>query len=128
MKARTITGFIWVLLFIIFTFYFSSYFQFLAGIFMVVSAYEIFNVMKNKKQSYGVYLLTLLYLVIILLSIFVWNLFVAQDAKLFFLIILLTWNNDTFALLTGMFLGKTKLSPNLSPSKTMEGSLGGIIF
>ena len=34
--------------------------------------------------------------------------------------------NDVFALFTGMCLGKHKLSPVLSPKKTVEGSIGGM--
>ena len=36
--------------------------------------------------------------------------------------------NDVFALFSGMLFGKHKLSPELSPKKTIEGSVGGMIF
>lgn len=35
---------------------------------------------------------------------------------------------DTGAQLTGMMIGKHKMSPNISPKKTIEGAFGGIIF
>lgn len=35
--------------------------------------------------------------------------------------------NDVFALFSGMLFGKHKLSPELSPKKTKEGSVGGLI-
>ncbi|MBF1054203.1 MAG: phosphatidate cytidylyltransferase, partial [Parvimonas sp.] len=34
---------------------------------------------------------------------------------------------DTFAYLFGMIFGKHKLYPSISPKKTVEGSIGGII-
>ena len=36
--------------------------------------------------------------------------------------------NDVFALFSGMLFGRHKLAPELSPKKTVEGSIGGLIF
>ena len=36
--------------------------------------------------------------------------------------------NDTFAYLTGVLLGKHPLAPKISPKKTIEGSIGSLIF
>ena len=41
---------------------------------------------------------------------------------------ILTWMNDTFAYLSGRIAGKTKLFERISPNKTWEGTIGGIIF
>ena len=38
------------------------------------------------------------------------------------------WVCDSFALFTGMAFGKHKLAPYVSPKKTIEGSVGGLIF
>ena len=43
-------------------------------------------------------------------------------------IFILIWVNDSFAYLTGKWLGKHKLFPSVSPKKTIEGTLGGLIF
>ena len=43
-------------------------------------------------------------------------------------IFILIWVNDTFAYLVGKTFGRTKLFPSVSPKKTIEGSLGGLIF
>ncbi len=38
------------------------------------------------------------------------------------------WVSDTFAYFTGRAIGKHKLIPEVSPKKTIEGSIGGIVF
>ena len=43
-------------------------------------------------------------------------------------IFILIWVNDTFAYLVGRAFGRTKLFPTVSPKKTIEGSVGGLIF
>lgn len=43
-------------------------------------------------------------------------------------LIVLVWINDTFAYVAGSLLGKHKLTPKLSPGKTWEGFLGGMVF
>ena len=48
--------------------------------------------------------------------------------ELIVLIFCLLWANDVFAYLTGKLLGKHKLFPRISPGKTIEGSLGGLVF
>ena len=39
-----------------------------------------------------------------------------------------SWISDTFAYFTGRLLGRHKLCPAVSPKKTVEGSIGGIVF
>lgn len=43
------------------------------------------------------------------------------------LIFLAAWGTDTFAYCVGRLLGKHKMTPVLSPNKTIEGAVGGII-
>ncbi len=38
------------------------------------------------------------------------------------------WLNDSAAFLVGSWLGKQPLAPTISPNKTIEGSLGGLVF
>lgn len=41
--------------------------------------------------------------------------------------IAITWANDTAAYFTGVYLGRTRLWPRLSPKKTWEGTVGGLV-
>lgn len=43
------------------------------------------------------------------------------------LAMLCAWGTDTFALFSGKLFGKRKLCPNISPNKTVEGAVGGVL-
>ncbi len=43
-------------------------------------------------------------------------------------ILFMVWTNDTGAYLSGMTFGKHKLFERISPKKTWEGAIGGLIF
>ncbi len=44
-----------------------------------------------------------------------------------FVVFAITWGTDSFAYVAGRFFGKTKLAPLISPNKTVEGAIGGIL-
>lgn len=49
--------------------------------------------------------------------------------KYFYLLVFIgPWVSDTFAYLCGRLFGKHKLIPEVSPKKTVEGAIGGIVF
>jgi phosphatidate cytidylyltransferase len=50
------------------------------------------------------------------------------NPKILISIFVLIWTNDTFAYLVGKKWGKNKLFPSVSPKKTIEGFMGGVIF
>ena len=47
---------------------------------------------------------------------------------IYLLIFIGAWVTDVFAYLIGCAIGKHKLIPDISPKKTLEGSIGGIVF
>ncbi len=47
---------------------------------------------------------------------------------LYLLVFIGAWVPDTFAYFTGRLFGKHKLIPDVSPKKTVEGAIGGIVF
>ena len=52
----------------------------------------------------------------------------ANGPYLYILIFLGAWVPDSFAYFTGLLFGKHKLIPDVSPKKTVEGAIGGIVF
>ena len=50
------------------------------------------------------------------------------DLSYILYLLLITTITDTFALFTGMLIGRHKLCPNISPKKTVEGLLGGSLM
>jgi len=47
---------------------------------------------------------------------------------IYLLAFLIPWMSDTFAYFVGVNFGKHKLIPEVSPAKTLEGAIGGIVF
>ena len=43
-------------------------------------------------------------------------------------VFIIAWGSDTAAYFCGTFLGKHKLIPHVSPKKTVEGSVGAVVF
>ena len=48
-------------------------------------------------------------------------------ANTVFGLLLLTWANDTGAYVVGSTLGRRPLAPHISPGKTIEGTVGGVV-
>lgn len=50
-----------------------------------------------------------------------------EGIYLVWLIFISAWGSDTSAYCVGMLFGKTKFLPNLSPKKSLEGCIGGVL-
>lgn len=57
--------------------------------------------------------------------VFIANL--TYNYQLIWLIFITAWATDTFAYFTGYLFGKKKLCPEISPKKTIEGAVGGVL-
>ena len=53
---------------------------------------------------------------------------IAGGRYFYLLAFLGAWITDIFAYFTGVLLGKHKLIPDVSPKKTVEGAVGGVVF
>jgi len=112
------TSFVEIMIPILFGLYF--------GCFISIFIIEIFRKTSNPINNIAYFIFGQVYialpfvLLLIILSEFSVPIFILA----FFVII---WANDVFAYLTGSLLGKHKLCERISPKKTWEGFLGGMI-
>lgn len=70
----------------------------------------------------GMTLLGIIYIPFLLSHVYYLN-----GTKYIWLIFIMAFGTDTFAYIAGNLFGKNKLSPSISPNKTIEGSIGGIL-
>lgn len=54
--------------------------------------------------------------------------FEGKGVYIYLLVFIGAWMSDIFAYFCGLAFGKHKLIPDVSPKKTIEGSVGGIVF
>ncbi len=58
---------------------------------------------------------------------FMYHMMLMNNSKFVWLVYIIAFGSDTFAYFTGKFFGKNKLYPEVSPNKTIEGAIGGIV-
>ncbi len=59
---------------------------------------------------------------------YIYQIRIMKDGGLFVILMLIcSCGNDMFAYLVGILIGKHKIFPNLSPKKSVEGFIGGIV-
>jgi phosphatidate cytidylyltransferase len=80
-----------------------------------------------KKESLRNYFLVPYLILPILILIFFLNGNFELHSKWILSMIAMNWSNDVFAYFVGRKFGKTPLAPEISPKKTIEGSVGGLI-
>lgn len=68
------------------------------------------------------------YIIIALMSVVLLSDSGSAGRYICLLIFIGAWSTDIFAYLTGRLFGKHKLIPSISPKKTVEGALGGVVF
>lgn len=90
---------------------------------VAVGALYIIN-QRIRVEDLMVTLLGFIYIPVFLSHI---NLLSNMGSIYIWLVFIFAWISDTFAYFTGVFFGKHKLIPRISPKKTIEGSVGGIL-
>jgi len=88
---------------------------------LIVFLHERYSINDISLTFFGIFYVTFLFSFITLTR----NL---ENGKYFILLIFIgAWMTDTFAYFAGKAAGKRKLIPSVSPKKTVEGSIGGVI-
>ena len=97
----------------------------LAG-FLALLAVYVFTFPKYKADRLAQAVFGVLY-VTVMIS-YIYRIRLAGDgAYLVWLVFIASWGSDTMAYCSGMLLGRHKLAPVLSPKKSVEGAVGGVI-
>lgn len=105
-------------------------FVFIAHMFVYVVGYPKFHASQVMHSCFSfVYSAVMLSFIVIIRS---YSSSMDTDSKIIgfyaaWLIFIASWISDTFAYFAGVLLGKHKAFPVLSPKKTIEGCLGGVI-
>ncbi len=76
----------------------------------------------------GLLFATSFYIIAAFTSIVYIHDYIQGGEYIYLLTFICAWVTDIFAYFTGRFLGKHKLIPAVSPKKTVEGAIGGIVF
>ena len=118
-KARFLFGSIYILIMCFGTYYSEFSYRLLFGILGAISIYEMCKLRKEKTKF-----IALMYVILPFLLIQLQKL----NLSYIFLMFILTWTFDTFAYITGLRFGKTKIMTSISPKKSWEGFIGGWIF
>lgn len=89
----------------------------------------LFNFKREKIDSISKYVYLIGYVILPFIIIskipFSYNIY---KPKIIISIFILIWTNDTFAYIVGKSIGKHKLLEKISPKKTIEGFIGGMVF
>lgn len=85
-----------------------------------VSTYPKRNINQLMTSFFGIFYVALMISFVFRLRIMPMGIYAV------WLVFICSWVNDTCAYFTGYYFGKRKMTPVLSPKKTVEGAMGGI--
>ncbi len=111
-------------------FYFDAVSNYIyPAIFLLIIALFAYWLFNQKKISFEKLAMTFFAATVIplFLSSLIRILQMGRGEALILIPFIAAWITDTGAYFTGVFLGKHKLAPEISPKKTVEGSVGGML-
>lgn len=127
-KAITYTAYVYLTIhYMLIFFKLDDYIYFLiVAHLLVLFAIYVFTFPRYKTEEIALIYMGSMY--IPLLFSFVYQTRALHDGKyLVWLILISSWGSDTCAYVVGSLFGKHKIAPVLSPKKSVEGSIGGVL-
>ena len=97
----------------------SFFFNFGLIIIFVISIYELIKLRVFSLQS----LLAFILIVTAILCLYLYEL----ERSLILIAVMISVATDAFAFFAGKVLGRNKIFPIISPNKTLEGTIGGVV-
>ena len=97
----------------------SFFFNFGLIIIFGISIYELIKLRVFSLQSFLAFIL----IVTAILCLYLYEL----DRSLILIAVMISVTTDAFAFFAGKVLGRNKIFPIISPNKTLEGTIGGIV-
>lgn len=91
-------------------------------------AVAVFQTKKLCVTDAGLAAFSCFYIIAALTSLIYIHDFAILGKYVYLLCFIAAWATDSFAYFTGMLFGKHKLIPEVSPKKTVEGAIGGVVF
>jgi len=121
---RFITG-LFLGLFVLFFVFFSSdsLFKIILASILGYSLFELFKI----KTHRSIFVWMIFVMVLINLSL-IFPIANSSGRSFFFTALLISVSTDVFALISGKLLGKRFIYPSISPNKTLEGTLLGLVI
>lgn len=98
----------------------------LVGLFLAVLFVYVITFPKYHANQVAALLFSFLYGPVMLSFIYRTRAF-PQGVYLVWMILISSWGCDTCAYVTGMLFGRKKIFPQLSPKKSLEGCIGGVL-
>ena len=95
-------------------------------VFLLILAVYVFTFPKYETQQVMAAFFGIVYIPVMLSFIYQTRM-LSDGFYLVWLIFLCSWGCDTCAYCTGMLIGKHRLAPILSPKKSIEGAVGGVL-
>lgn len=101
-------------------------FPFILFLLMVLLAIYVFTFPKYTDKNMAVVFFGFIYVTVLLSYVFRVR---SMESGIFFafFILISSWGNDVFAYFVGSAIGKHQFSPKVSPKKSVEGFVGGIL-